>query len=652
MRKIKDAKDLSTNELIYFKGHAKATYMSDGRNVEEAINQIGTGGGGGGIIVETDPVFSASPAASITEAKKAEWDGKQDAIEDLNAIRTGAEKGATALQPYITGFTYFDFETAAVNKTNLPISESEAQGLIDAINDGRIILIPCYDGGYALTLATISNPEVYVTVYFNTSIINATFFLDDILQGNVLELDSSETVVSNVLAYSASYDADAHTIPIRDSDGSVRVNSLKTDDIQVDIDEIRRTIDSLGDKVDKDEVILKDANGELITAQTQALCGGGAVYALPDQATGDEDDVLLSRGKVKTINGQSIFGSGNIEISGGGDSLWQEDSEGRAFCDRDIHVDGNISTSSTFIIGSIGVPLLEGYATGDKGQILRANGDGSIGWDDLSIPTKVSQLENDNVYITDFNLQDLNDVYEGEVRQIRYEDLGNAILEKKRILVPSYEHGFCLLTGESYGDGSEIYCTIYTSEGIVYYLAIADGILDSEHTWRDNLTQAKVMPVTCGEINSLAEANGFLSQEGMCYALPDTATGDEDGILLSSNSVKTINGQDLFVDENSNDIITTYKRITTNLSSVELLPNSVTEWAGPVLSQELVLSFGEQLPQGYVGEYIAKFYVGADGVQLIVPDNVVWADGVYPAMTNGKTYEISFVDNLATFLEF
>jgi hypothetical protein len=41
-RKIKDAKDLETNELIYFKGHAKATYMSDGRNVEEAINDAGT----------------------------------------------------------------------------------------------------------------------------------------------------------------------------------------------------------------------------------------------------------------------------------------------------------------------------------------------------------------------------------------------------------------------------------------------------------------------------------------------------------------------------------------------------------------------------------------------------------------------------------
>ena len=44
-RNIKDAKDLSTGELIYFKGHAQATFMSDGRTVEEAINNIDTSGG-------------------------------------------------------------------------------------------------------------------------------------------------------------------------------------------------------------------------------------------------------------------------------------------------------------------------------------------------------------------------------------------------------------------------------------------------------------------------------------------------------------------------------------------------------------------------------------------------------------------------------
>lgn len=45
-RIIKDAKDTKSNELIYFRGHAKATYMSDGRTVEDAINSAGTGGGG------------------------------------------------------------------------------------------------------------------------------------------------------------------------------------------------------------------------------------------------------------------------------------------------------------------------------------------------------------------------------------------------------------------------------------------------------------------------------------------------------------------------------------------------------------------------------------------------------------------------------
>ena len=40
MRKIKDAKDLSDGSLIYFKGHAKATYMSDGSTVEDAIKNI------------------------------------------------------------------------------------------------------------------------------------------------------------------------------------------------------------------------------------------------------------------------------------------------------------------------------------------------------------------------------------------------------------------------------------------------------------------------------------------------------------------------------------------------------------------------------------------------------------------------------------
>ena len=68
-RKIKNAKDLTTNELIYFKGHAKATYMSDGTTVEDAINNIEVSGGsssGNGVYAEikhgtSDTTFTLTP---------------------------------------------------------------------------------------------------------------------------------------------------------------------------------------------------------------------------------------------------------------------------------------------------------------------------------------------------------------------------------------------------------------------------------------------------------------------------------------------------------------------------------------------------------------------------------------------------------------
>lgn len=75
-RNIKDAKDLSTNELIYFKGHAQATFMSDGRTVEEAISNIS---GGSGESIDTSNL-----------ATKDELAQKQDIISDIDTIRTNA----------------------------------------------------------------------------------------------------------------------------------------------------------------------------------------------------------------------------------------------------------------------------------------------------------------------------------------------------------------------------------------------------------------------------------------------------------------------------------------------------------------------------------------------------------------------------------
>lgn len=116
-RKIKDAKDLVSGELIYFRNHAKATYMSNGMSVEDAINNINLNGGDSGSGADMSGYYTKEqidskgylteiPSEYLTEnelegrgyATTTQVDAKQDIISDLNAIRSGATAGATALQ--------------------------------------------------------------------------------------------------------------------------------------------------------------------------------------------------------------------------------------------------------------------------------------------------------------------------------------------------------------------------------------------------------------------------------------------------------------------------------------------------------------------------------------------------------------------------
>lgn len=65
-----------------------------GQQVEALLDQVASGnaggsGGGGGITTELDPIFSASPAAKITEENIEEWNGKLDAT---TAASTYAKK--------------------------------------------------------------------------------------------------------------------------------------------------------------------------------------------------------------------------------------------------------------------------------------------------------------------------------------------------------------------------------------------------------------------------------------------------------------------------------------------------------------------------------------------------------------------------------
>lgn len=147
-RKIKDAKDLTTNELIYFKGHAQATYMSDGRTVEEAVNSMSGGSGGS---IDTSNL-----------ATKDELAQKQDIISDIDTIRTNAAnyKG-TVTSVKING-----------------VSKSPSSGVVDL--------------GYVnkqLSTSTSSSMTLSPNIYYrntSTSLSTLTITLGSVSNSNIL----------------------------------------------------------------------------------------------------------------------------------------------------------------------------------------------------------------------------------------------------------------------------------------------------------------------------------------------------------------------------------------------------------------------------------------------------------------------------------
>ena len=285
-RKVKDAKDLATNELIYFKGHAKATYMSDGRTVEDAIND--TPSGGSDIIVDselstvsTNPVQNKAitvPLNVLTErvdglASQEDLNlaleriddlssEKQDMITDIDTIRANAAKGATALQSE----TYKGTVTGVkINGT----TKSPSSGVVDL---GTVIT----------SHQDISGKQDKLVSGTNIKTINNTSILGS---GNISITGGSGTITG----------VSANGTSIATS-GVANIPAATTSKYGV-----------------------TQLSSSTSSTSTSLAATPSAVKAAYDLANGKQDK-LVSGTNIKTINGTSILGSGNITISGGSSS--------------------------------------------------------------------------------------------------------------------------------------------------------------------------------------------------------------------------------------------------------------------------------------------------------------------------------------------
>ena len=106
-------------------------------------------------------------------------------------------------------------------------------------------------------------------------------------------------------------------------DANIRSNGEGAITGEILNDVLNTMVDGIGGELDT-KVKVFEAGG-VSYAEAAGLSTDQFSYALPDTANGNEDDVIITKTTLKTINGESLYGKGDLTIQGGGESY--DDSE-------------------------------------------------------------------------------------------------------------------------------------------------------------------------------------------------------------------------------------------------------------------------------------------------------------------------------------
>jgi hypothetical protein len=299
----------------------------------------GGGSGGGGITKESDPVFSASPAATITEEKMAEWD-----------------KGATAVQPEtlleyaLEG--YVDAEVKALGDSLAEVALSGSYNdlqdkptIPSAINIAGTNYTPADSGIIDLNSAGLYRkpsggiPKEDFSKEVQTSLRNAEAYKGTVTGVKINGITKSPS--NGVVDLGDIPTSIPSEVYITDFD-IMSLESL----IHNDIPSLEPDKQGLVDALARHKVILVPyeiadntyVKGyctlvgyyedllyiKVITEYSEIIIETSldTQYIFSQEVTKrkwqDKQDTLKSGENIKTINGESILGSGNITISGGG----------------------------------------------------------------------------------------------------------------------------------------------------------------------------------------------------------------------------------------------------------------------------------------------------------------------------------------------
>ena len=269
-----------------------------------ALSNVSSGGGGltpdqeeklNNAIQISDYNADKATQTTIDEAQnteinklKGDIEGKQDIIQDLNAIREGADLGKTALQE----------ETDPVwtaEKGNYYTKSEIDTSLESKANKSEIPTVPT-------NVSAFTNDAGYLTEHQSLNDYYTKTEVDTSLEAkaNKTEIPTVPTNVSaftNDAGYLTEHQSLDNYYTKTESDGKYATQVVVNEEIAARINDIREVKATLESKADKTEI--PSLNG----------------YAT-EQWVG-EQGYLTEHQQLKTINGETIVGDGNITISGG-----------------------------------------------------------------------------------------------------------------------------------------------------------------------------------------------------------------------------------------------------------------------------------------------------------------------------------------------
>ena len=316
-------------------------------NVGEVFGALSNVSSGGGLTPEQEEKlnnavqisdYNADKASQTTidEAQnteinklKGDIEGKQDIIQDLNAIREGANLGKTALQeetdPVWTAekvnyYTKTEVNTSLetkANKTEIPTVPTNVSAFTN-------------DAGYLTEHQSLND-------YYTKSEVNSSLEA----KANKSEIPTVPTNVSaftNDAGYLTEHQSLDNYYTKTESDGKYATQVVVNEEIAARISDIREVKATLESKADKSEI--PSLNG----------------YAT-EQWVGQQG-YLTEHQPLKTINGETIVGNGNIEISSGEetDPIWTAEKV-------NYYTKTEVNTSLETKANKTEIPSLNGYAT-------------------------------------------------------------------------------------------------------------------------------------------------------------------------------------------------------------------------------------------------------------------------------------------------